>query len=114
MLANKKYRQGEIYLVKFHPASGKELRKFRPAIIMFDNVVDGLVTIAPLTSILKIRFPKLEFLLTPNTQNGLDTKSLILGWYLRTVDTDLVQKYLGKTTKVELDKIKSIFRALVR
>ena len=72
MNAKKKYRQGEIYLVKFHPASGKELRKFRPAVIIFDSTHPGFVTIAPLTSILKIHSPKLEFRIRPSKTNNLE------------------------------------------
>lgn len=113
MNEKKKYKQGEIYLVKFHPASGKELHKFRPAVIIFDSTHPGFVTISPLTSILKIRTPKLEFRITPSNTNNLEQDSLLLTWYMRTIDTNLIQKYLGKLSTSDQTLLKKSLKSLI-
>jgi len=113
MSVNKKYKRGEIYLVKFHPSTGKEIKKFRPSVVVFDSQTSGFVTVAPLTSIINVHLPKLEYIITPSTINGLEEDSLLLGWYLRTIDDTLIQKFLGKLNKVDSIKLKTVLRNLL-
>ncbi|MFZ2200016.1 MAG: type II toxin-antitoxin system PemK/MazF family toxin [Microgenomates group bacterium] len=108
-----KYKQGEIYLVKFHPSLGKEIRKFRPAVIMFNNQVTGFVTVSPLTSILKINHKNIEYIIEPSPTNGLEKSSLLLSWYLRTIDDMAIQKPLGKLGKLDLQKLKTCLKNLI-
>lgn len=108
-----KYKQGEIYLVKFHPSLGKEIRKFRPAVIMFDSQVTGFVTVAPLTSILKINQKNIEFIINSSPTNGLEKTSLLLGWYLRTIDDTAIQKKLGKLDKSDFVKLKLLLSKVI-
>jgi mRNA interferase MazF len=104
--ANPKYKQGDIYLVKFHPSLGKELRKYRPAVVVFDSVNNGFVTIAPLTSNLNIKHSDHEFVINSSKNNGLKQSSLVLAWYLRTIDDQAMQKLLGRLSKSNLTKLK--------
>ena len=113
MSANKKYKQGEIYLVRFHPTMGKELRKYRPAVIVFDSVNPDLVTITPLTSIIKIKHPIHEFIIKPSEQNGLEHPSLLLSWYLRTMDHQAIQKHIGTLNSSNLAKLKTSLTKLI-
>ncbi len=110
--AKMKYKQGEIYLVKFHPSLGKEIRKFRPAVIMFDNQVTGFVTVSPLTSILKINHKNIEYIIEPSPTNRLEKSSLLLSWYLRTIDDMAIQKPLGRLGKLDLQKLRSCLKNL--
>ena len=112
MPEKKNPRQGDVYLVKFHPSTGKEIRKYRPAVIMLNSQVDGFVTISPLTSILQIKHPQFETIIKSSKANGLEQTSLLLGWYLRTVDTITLQKRLGQLDSSDLSKIRTILRHL--
>jgi len=80
---------------------------------MLDSQVDCFVTISPLTSILKIKHKGLEFIVTPTPTNGLESTSLALCWYLRTVDDVSIQKYLGKLDKPDLAKLKVSLKSLL-
>ncbi len=86
---------GNVYLVRFHPSYGQEFKKFRPAVILSSkiNQIDNRFTlIAPLTSDIEtlnkheIIVPKLPF---------LNKKSVIIAWYMRTVDVNRLELKLG-------------------
>lgn len=88
------YSFGDIVLVRFHPAYGAELRKYRPAVIVknLSSIDARFVQIAPLTT------------KSTNTNNYemiidhpiLEGKSFLLCWYIMTYDISRVIHRLGK------------------
>jgi mRNA-degrading endonuclease toxin of MazEF toxin-antitoxin module len=88
---------GEIYLVKFHPASGKEIKKYRPAIIInhLSAIDKRFVMIVPLTSNLN-DLKNLEIIIE---NKNLKYKSKILTWYIRTVDINRLEERIGQLSK---------------
>lgn len=88
------YKPGSVVLIKMHPSSGQELKKFRPAIILQYYPIRDFVTFIPLTSQVKTKSP-LELPIVPNASNSLDQISLALCWYVQTVGSKRIQKSLG-------------------
>ena len=97
-------KAGDIVLIKMHPSSGNELKKFRPAVILKEQKDRGFITFVPFTTNTKIYSPSTELLVKPTEFNGLDKSSLILCWYIQTVGTQRIQKNIGRLTKGELNR----------
>src|SRR3990167_2276506 len=98
---------GDIYLAKFHPSQGKELKKFRPAVVVstkINLIYPDYTLISPLTSQIQSNHHTDLELTTSN--KCLDKKSAILAWYIRTVDTKRLSKKLGTLSKFEQIKLK--------
>lgn len=94
---------GDIWLVKFHPGTGQELAKYRPAVIVtnLSTIDDRFTLIAPLTSDITIRNP-FELLIA---HQALEKPSLLLCWYLWTIDQRRLYQKLGELSDVEIKKI---------
>jgi mRNA-degrading endonuclease toxin of MazEF toxin-antitoxin module len=94
------YEVGDIVLVKFHPGSGSELKKYRPAVIMTDlsDIDTRFALIAPFTTNLK-NPQKTELLIADNP--ALKKDSLLLCWYLKSIDQRRISKKLGELSETE-------------
>lgn len=98
-----KYLTGTIVLVKFHPGYGAEFAKYRPAVIVsqkIEEIDSRFVLIAPLTKDLKQFQPNCELLL--ESYQSLNKDSVLLCWYLRTIDIKRVVGVLGNLRKSDL------------
>jgi mRNA-degrading endonuclease toxin of MazEF toxin-antitoxin module len=105
---------GDIFLVKFHPGYGSEFKKYRPAVVMTstNSLIDGrFVTIAPLTTNARTNNPKFELLIKGNPTLAKD--SLLLCWYLQTVDSSRIVKKLGKLTQADRARAMEAVRKLL-
>jgi mRNA-degrading endonuclease toxin of MazEF toxin-antitoxin module len=107
------HKPGDIVLIKMHPASGVELKKFRPAVILHEHLNRGFVTFIPFTSQAKIYSPNTEFLVHPSDENGLEKTSLLLCWYIQTVGNQRIQRNIGKLDKKEWSKIAKAVRQIL-
>jgi mRNA-degrading endonuclease toxin of MazEF toxin-antitoxin module len=102
---------GDIWLVKFHPGTGAEFSKYRPAIVLsnLQNVDSRFCLIAPLTFDTQIR-NDYEFEIE---NEAIQKPSLLLGWYLWTIDSRRLVSKLGNLQnhklKPILSKIKNLF-----
>lgn len=86
---------GDVYLAKFHPGYGSQLRKHRPAVIVNEKVTDidsRFVQIVPFTT--QKKDPSLYELFVPK-QSYLDYDSLLLCWYHLTIDGSHLVRKLG-------------------
>lgn len=107
------FETGDVYLVKFHPSSGAEFKKYRPAVIISSKVstIDARFTlIIPLTSNTKKYNAKYEVLIKKN--DFLKQDSVALPWYLWTVDTERLTYKLGQLHSSEIKKIKKVLAEL--
>lgn len=109
-----KFEEGEIYLIKFHPGYGSELQKYRPAVVVSSkiNQIDSRFTlIAPLTTSIKVFNPDSEIVVKNNP--ALEKDSILLCWYVWTIDVDRIVRSLGHLSRVDLKlmqkAVKSIF-----
>lgn len=105
---------GDIYLVKFHPGYGTEFKKYRPAVIISDvttNIDNRFALIAPLTTNKKIVHPQFELLIKKNAV--LDKDSVLLCWYLWTIDSSRLVRKLGILDSKESQKMKKMVQNLL-
>jgi len=99
--------QGEIWDVNFNPTKGVEQSGIRPAVIISGNVMNnnyGLVIVCPLTS--KIKGLRGNIILHPTTKNGLETKSEVLVFHVKSVSKERVRHKRGHLSPEELNSIK--------
>lgn len=101
------YKPGDIILVKMHPSSGAELRRYRPCVILFDQIDPRFYTIIPLTSQTTVNFPKTELYINQSSINNLEGPSVLLCWYIKTIGINRAQKLIGKLSRSDYQKMKS-------
>jgi len=109
VIKDKKYRTGEIYLVRFHPAAGAELKRYRPAVIISSQttIADPRFTLmAPLTA---GGIVSKKFEMSIVSRGDLAKDSTLLAWYLRTID---VRRIGIKIAELNLREIKILKRKL--
>ena len=98
------YKQGDVVLIKMHPASGAELKKFRPAIIVQHYSPRDFITFIPLSSqVNKISLD--EVLIAQTNNNNLEKPSLALCWYVQTVGAKRIQKTIGKLSVTDKKRV---------
>jgi mRNA interferase MazF len=111
------YRLGAIWLVKFDPSIGTEIRKTRPAVIVSDTPfnIRSKVVVLPITSatpkdprLLQIWVP-----VSPSQMNGLDRESFIVCVDPATFDKRRLVQYLGQIEIEQIEKIKAILARLL-
>lgn len=107
------YKSGDIVLIKMHPSSSTELKRFRPCVIAYNQTDPRFYTIAPLTSQTRIISEKTELLIMPSIINGLEKPSLLMSWYLETLGISRIQKQIGKLDKSDIQKFKSCLKTLL-
>jgi len=96
-MINKIFSQGDIFLVRFHPSFGRELKKYRPVIILSKKQFDPrFTTIVPLTSSNTIVYPESEISIK---NECLNNSSTVLCWYPLTIDIDRLEYKLGEVDK---------------
>lgn len=108
-----KLEAGTICLVRFHPSTGSELKRFRPAVIVSEkiNQLDSrFVLVAPFTTNTSSFHPEHELLIKKN--NILEQDSVLLCWYLRIIDTNRIEIILGKLTNEKIKQMKQKARQL--
>ena len=102
------FKFGDIYLVKFHPAYGQELKRYRPAVVASTvaNQIDSrFTTICPLSTKIKPKLSAYELQLDSKTP-GIDCESILISWYIRTVDTNRLQSKIGELIPLDKNKFK--------
>lgn len=107
------YNAGDIVLVKMHPSSSTELKRYHPCVIAFNQIDPRFYAIIPLTSQAKILAPKNEIIIEPSDSNGLEKTSLLMCWYIETVGISRIQKYIGQLSKKDLPRLKTCLKNLL-
>ena len=98
--------QYQIVLVNLDPTKGSEIQKTRPCLLISPNEINNnlrTVVIAPLTTATKPYPTRVKI-----NHNGKT------GWVvidqIRTIDKSRIIKILGKVTKKEIEKCKSVLK----
>lgn len=108
------YRLGSIWLIRFDPSVGTEIRKTRPAIIISGTAFNQRtkVTVLPLTTsqpgdrrLLSVVVP-----ITPSDNNGLDADSFLICIDPVTFDKRRLVQYLGQLEEEQTQQAKAILR----
>ncbi|MGV0025483.1 type II toxin-antitoxin system PemK/MazF family toxin [Phormidesmis priestleyi] len=109
------YRLGSIWLVKFEPSVGSEIRKTRPALIVSGSLFNdrrSKVTVLPFTSVKAID-PKISpaVIVVPfSEQNGLTVDSLLICVDPATFDKSRLVKQLGQLEADFLEQSQATLR----
>ena len=101
-------RRGEVWMVRFDPSEGDEIRKTRPAVVMSIGSVGRmrLHLVVPITGWKNHFAPYFELIqLLPSAQNGLSIESAADAFQLKSMSTQRFQSKLGTLTDGELDEI---------
>ena len=98
MASSSDYRLGSIWIARFDPSVGTEIRKTRPALVISGTLFNerrSKVTVLPFTSA-RVHDPRISaaaILVSASPQNGLDADSLLVCVDPMTFDkTRLVQQ----------------------
>ena len=113
MIKDRKYKTGEIYLTRFHPAAGAELKRYRPAVIISSQttaVDPRFALVAPLTTG-KILNRKYEMMIKP--RDDLTKASTLLVWYLRTIDAGRLGGKIARLNQPEVEILKTKLKNLL-
>lgn len=105
------YKKRDVVLVKFHPSFGLELKKYRPALVLFDSVDPRFITILPLSTKTRINTSKHDVELSGEF---LNTKSWVLAWHPTTIDSSRIMSKLGEITRLDYKKISKILVNLIK
>ena len=109
-----KIKTGDIYLVRFHPAVGSELHKYRPAVIVsakISRIDHRFSLIAPFTTSTENYNEKYELLIKNNS--ALEKDSVLLCWYLLTIDSRRLITKLGCLSPKTISHFKKVIRQLM-
>jgi mRNA interferase MazF len=109
------YRLGSIWLVKFEPSIGSEIRKTRPALIVSGSLFNDRrtkVTVLPFTSV-KLddsRISPAVIVVPFSDQNGLTVDSLLVCVDPATFDKSRLVKQLGQLEADFLEQAQATLR----
>jgi len=107
------YKQGEIYLIRLHPSYDQELKRFRPCIVISDQVDSRFISFVPLSTHTQDHHSQYELPIQPSKLNMLNAKSTALCWYVQTVSIKRLQKQIGKLNKPDLILLKNTLAKLI-
>ena len=105
-------RRGDVVLVRFDPAEGREIRKTRPSVVISNDVacrLDAVVQIVPATSLPERPLRPYESRID-TTASGLGRPSRAVANQLRTVAKHRISKRLGH---LEADELEALDRAVM-
>ena len=101
-------KQGEIWDLYLDPVKGSEQGGRRPAVIVSGNLLNKylqVVIVCPLTT--KIKNYKGNLILEADKTNGLEKKSEVLTFHIRSVSKDRFDKKIGNINTEQVNFIKS-------
>ena len=100
-------RRGDVYLVRFDPAQGAEIKKTRPALIIQNNIGNKhsqTIIAAAVTSKFDGSLYPTEVLIK-KPEGGLSTDSVVRLDHIRTLDKGRLIKRLGRLRPTTMQKV---------
>ena len=100
-------KQAEIWNVNLNPVKGSEQAGFRPVVILSGNLANEYlrtIIVCPLTT--KIKEYKGNPVLESNLKNGLEEKSEVLVFHIRSISKDRFINKLGEVSAEVMGKMK--------
>ncbi len=108
-------RQREIWIVNLDPTIGAEIKKTRPCVIVNDDAVGvlPLKIIAPITDY-KDKFNAVPWMvaITPGQENGLDKKSVIDLFQVRSVAEERLVERVGMISTDQMLSVKTALKVV--
>ncbi len=110
-------KRGEVWLVRFDPSAGAEIRKLRPAVVVNLDAIGRL----PLRIVVPVTDWKSDFgnlswfvFLPAASENGLSKDSGADAFQVKSVSETRFVRKLGEVTDAQIDEIAEDGRDLVR
>lgn len=100
-------RQGEIWMADLNPVVGSEQNGIRPIVIISGDAMNvnlEISIICPLSS--KVKHFAGCLVLTPDSVNGLEIKSEVISFQVRTISHARLVRKMGSITPEQLEQIK--------
>ena len=100
-------KRGEIWWVNFDPATGGEIQKQRPAVIISNDISNqylNRVQVVPITSKVDKIYPSEAYIIVAGKQ------SKVMADQLATVSKKRLLKMIGRVTRVEIQEIERAIR----
>ena len=100
-------KRGEIWWIDFEPATGSEVKKNRPAVILSNdasNIALSRVVVVPFTSNISKVYP-CNVLVTVNTQIAK-----LMADQIMTVDKSRLKNYIGALNSSDMIKVEATVR----
>jgi mRNA interferase MazF len=113
VIKDRKYRTGEIYLVRFHPAAGAELKRYRPAVIISSQTTVADPRFALLAPLTTGGIVNRKYEMVVRRRSDLAKDSTLLVWYLRTIDVGRVGGKIAELNKREIKILKRKLKNLL-
>lgn len=117
MRTSSDYRLGSLWLSRFEPSVGTEIRKTRPAVVISGTLFNrrSKVTVLPLTSVQPrdSRLLAVVVPISPIPSNGLDTESFVICVEPITFDKKRFVQYLGELEPDQIQQIESILNTFL-
>ncbi|QTE22653.1 type II toxin-antitoxin system PemK/MazF family toxin [Polaribacter cellanae] len=108
-------KQGEIWELYLNPTKGSEQSGRRPAVIISGNMLNTylqVVIVCPLTT--SIKNYKGNLIINPNEINGLEKKSEVLTFHVRSVSKTRLDKKIGKIPLKDVAVIKKTLNDILK
>jgi len=108
-------KQGEIWNLHLDPVSLREQGEGRPAIIISGNLLNrylDVVIVCPLTT--SIKNYKGNLILEPDKTNGLQKRSEILTFHIRSVSKKRLDRKIGSIPQKDIEYIKATLNDILR
>ena len=107
-------KTGEVHIVRFHPAIGSELKRYRPALVISDTAtkVDLRFTSILALSSRGSEDSIYEHRLKVDSYPFLNKDSFVLCWYPNTIDSSRLIEKIGEISATDLNSIRRKFNQL--
>lgn len=106
-------RRGQVYLVRFDPTRGSEIRKTRPAVVVQNDIANTyspITIVAAVTSRIDDEIYETEVAVRAG-EGGLAADSLVLLNQLRSIDTETrIVKLLGRLSAATMSRVDRVLR----
>ena len=100
-------KRGSVYLVRFDPTEGSEIRKTRPALIIQNDIgnrFSNITIVAAITSKFQVPVHRTNVLIKA-PEGGLSIDSVVRLDQIRSVDTRRLVQRLGAVKPITLTKV---------
>ena len=103
-------KRGCVYLVRFDPALGREIRKTRPAVVVSNDHMNELADTVLVMPITGGEFSYYHWIPIKPPEGGVLKPSSIVTEQIRSLDKKRLTRFLGKINPATMEKIETAIR----
>jgi mRNA interferase MazF len=103
-------RRGSVYLVRFDPSVGREIRKTRPAVVISNNHMNELAATVLVMPITAGQYSYYHWIAIEPPEGGIKKPSSIVTEQIRAVDKERLGRRLGAIDSHTMRRIEDAIR----